>query len=90
MDAVDCALVNVLAGLVWMVVCCDPYTAYVYMHFFTSEGFIHGLIETVGLEYAPRLLSMLFSSSPPTIAFFKSLPSLGTKHWGVYALVLEK
>jgi hypothetical protein len=42
------------------------------------------------LTFAPGLLDILKSTTPPTIAFFKSLPSSYDKVWAVYLLVLEK
>jgi hypothetical protein len=42
------------------------------------------------LEFAPRLLDVLQSDSPPSINFFKGLSSNGKGLWAVYALVLEK
>jgi len=40
--------------------------------------------------FAPGLLDVLQSKSPPTIAYFKSLPLHLVKLWAVYLLVLEK
>ena len=42
------------------------------------------------LEFAPGLLECLQSNSPPTIAWFKSLPINVGKYWAVYCLSLEK
>jgi hypothetical protein len=42
------------------------------------------------LTFAPGLLDVLQSKTPPTISYFKSLPLHLAKIWGVYLLVLEK
>jgi len=42
------------------------------------------------LTFATGLLDMLQSDCPPSIDYFKGLPSDGKGFWGVYALVLEK
>jgi hypothetical protein len=40
--------------------------------------------------FAPGLLEVLQSSTPPTTAFFKSLPTDYKKVWRIYLLILEK
>lgn len=42
------------------------------------------------LSLAPNLGSILAANKPPTIAFFKSLPSPSSQTWGIYALLFEK
>jgi hypothetical protein len=42
------------------------------------------------LIFAPGLLEVLQSTTSPTVAYFKTLPSNGRGIWGVYLLVLEK
>ncbi|CVK83197.1 uncharacterized protein FMAN_00743 [Fusarium mangiferae] len=42
------------------------------------------------LEFAPGLLDVVQSVVPPTIEFFKSLPTAELSQWGVYAIVLKK
>lgn len=57
---------------------------------FTTQQIMGGLLAVV--SFAPGLLDALQSKSPPTIAFFKSLPKdqVGLYVFGVYLLVLEK
>ena len=56
----------------------------------SSEDFLEELLSATSLVFAPGLLDILQSSAPPTIAFFKSLPTDCENVWGVYLLVLEK
>ncbi|SMQ51088.1 unnamed protein product [Zymoseptoria tritici ST99CH_3D7] len=42
------------------------------------------------LSFAPGLLEALLCVSPPTINWFKNLPTNSVSRWAVYALVLEK
>lgn len=55
-----------------------------------SDEFITELLSSAGLIYAPGLLETIKAATPPTIAWFKALPSDFRKRWAVYALVLEK
>jgi len=48
------------------------------------------LLMSSGIQFAPGLLDVVQSKTPPTIAFFKSLPCHIYKLWAVYVLVLEK
>ncbi len=41
-------------------------------------------------SFAPGLFQVLKSKTPPTIAYFKTLPLHTTKIWAVYVLILEK
>lgn len=42
------------------------------------------------VTFAAGLIDVLLSSSPPTIDFFKSLPTHSKNLWGVYLILLEK
>jgi hypothetical protein len=57
---------------------------------FSSQDFLAQLLSTSLVTFAPGLLDRLKATSPPTITFFKSLPTRLKKHWAVYVLVLEK
>jgi len=45
---------------------------------------------TADVTFAPGLLEILTSDTPPGVDMFKSLPTDTTSRWAVYALVLEK
>jgi hypothetical protein len=62
----------------------------IFVKILSSEDFIEQLLSSTSLVFAPGLFEILQSSTPPTIAFFKSLPTNHTKQWAVYLLVLEK
>lgn len=42
------------------------------------------------LSFCPGLFEAVQASSPPTIDFFRNLPSNGHGRWAVYALVVDK
>ncbi|KAJ9655835.1 carbamoyl-phosphate synthase (glutamine-hydrolyzing) cpa2 [Neophaeococcomyces mojaviensis] len=48
------------------------------------------MLASASLVFAPGLFEVIRASTPPTVAYFKSLPTDCTKIWGVYLLVLEK
>jgi hypothetical protein len=62
----------------------------VFVKVLSSKEIIEELLSCTSLVFAPGLLEVLQSSTPPTVAFFKSLPTDPYKVWGVYLLVLEK
>lgn len=62
----------------------------VFIKVLSSKEIIEELLSCTSLVFAPGLLEVLQSSTPPTVAFFKSLPTDHYKVWGVYLLVFEK
>lgn len=48
------------------------------------------LLSSTSLASAPGLFEVLQASTPPTVSYFKSLPTDCKKLWAVYLLVLEK
>ncbi|KAK4961355.1 pyruvate carboxylase [Elasticomyces elasticus] len=48
------------------------------------------ITSTTPLTFAPGLLDVLQSDTPPSMSFFDSLPTPGSKVWAVYAVVLKK
>jgi hypothetical protein len=61
-----------------------------YPRFLFSKEVVEKLIFASSLTFAPGLLEVMKSSSPPSIDFFKSLPSNFHKRWGVYVITLER
>jgi hypothetical protein len=59
MEAISADLVNILSVLVWNVICRDPYRAYVFSHFFSSNTIVYNVLNSVGLECAPNLLILI-------------------------------
>ncbi|KAK4951845.1 carbamoyl-phosphate synthase (glutamine-hydrolyzing) cpa2 [Elasticomyces elasticus] len=57
---------------------------------FPTEKVLERLLHAANVSFAPGLLDVLQSTTPPTIAFFKTLPTEFAKRWAVYLLVLEK
>jgi hypothetical protein len=58
--------------------------------FLTSQESLEDIASKVSLVFAPGLLDLLRAATPPTIQYFKTLPSDPGKSWAVYLLVLEK
>ena len=45
---------------------------------------------TISLEFGPGLFDVLQAAPPPTVQYFKDLPTDTTQRWAVYLLSLEK
>lgn len=48
------------------------------------------LMRAAGFSFAPGLLEVMQSATPPTIAYFKTLPTQVIQAFGIYLLVLKK
>jgi hypothetical protein len=88
-----------IVWLVWTILTLTPAALKNPVHdiILTSQGVIAKLMSTSSVEFAPGLLGVLQAATPPSIDFFKSLPSffkrrrgIYAKRWAVYAIVLEK
>lgn len=42
------------------------------------------------MSFAPGLFELLAASTPPSVSYFKSLPTNAMKEWAVYLIVMEK
>ena len=64
----------------------------IYHFIFPSERDLHSFVSTRRIYFAPDLMIMLQSPTPPTLEDLKKLPQLpsATKVWAVYLLVLER
>jgi hypothetical protein len=56
---------------------------------FPMQSAMANLMQRIPLEFAPGLLQILRSPTPPTISYFKTLSLRLEKLWAVYLLVLE-
>lgn len=56
----------------------------------TSSAVITQLMSSSLVAFAPGLLDVLLSETPPTVAYFMNLPTDIEKRWAVYLLVLTK
>ena len=61
-----------------------------FARFITSLSVLQGIATTASLTFAPGLLEVLQAAAPPTIEFFKRLPTDASSRWGIYTIVLEK
>ncbi|KAK5124008.1 hypothetical protein LTR85_002205 [Meristemomyces frigidus] len=55
-----------------------------------TQAVLEEIMSTCAIAFAPGLLDAVLTATPPTVAFFKSLPTTVTNRWAVYCLVLEK
>lgn len=51
---------------------------------------VQSLMITYSLDFAPGLLDVLQSATPPTVAWFANLPNNVKARWAVYLLILRK
>ena len=56
----------------------------------TSREVLVELMNLASLTFCPGLFEVINAVHPPSVDFFKSLPTKVLKRWGIYALVLEK
>lgn len=55
----------------------------------SSTNVVDQLLSSIALGFAPGLLEVLQASTPPTLSYFKGLPTESHKRWAVYLLVLS-
>lgn len=78
--------------LVWNCLCVTPERQKhpIYVRVFPSNEVLQSVSSACSLAFAPGLFEVLQASEPPSIAYFKNLPTYCKKLWAVYLLVLEK
>jgi hypothetical protein len=91
------ALLTLVLSLTWKVLVETPFKrkSTLYARFLTSLAVVQEFAIAASLSFAPGLLEVLQASTPPTVAWFKNLPSDNryaweTDNWAVYLIVLEK
>jgi hypothetical protein len=57
---------------------------------FSNMDIVADLACAASLTFCPGLIEVLDAAAPPTVAWFKQLPSDCRGKWGVYVLVMEK
>jgi hypothetical protein len=62
----------------------------VYGLILATEEILIDLLNDSRVVFAPTLLDIMQSQTPPTLSDFKALPTKTTGRWGVYLLTLEK
>jgi hypothetical protein len=62
-----------------------------FARFFTSQADLEEVASTASIAFAPGLFEVLQAATPPTVEFFKTLPTDTTAlRWGIYVIVFEK
>jgi rubredoxin len=86
---------TILEYMVWLLWACLNETRQklknpVFDMVLTSSAVIAQLMASSLIVFAPGLLDVLHSETPPTVAYFMNLPTDVVKLWAVYVLVLTK
>ncbi|SMR63353.1 unnamed protein product [Zymoseptoria tritici ST99CH_3D1] len=92
-EALSLTILALCTQLLWKTFSASPkYSMNVlFLTIFPDLDTATSLLASLSLQFAPGLLDVLQLATPPTIAYFKSLPDpYLSKSWGVYVLVLEK
>ncbi len=55
-----------------------------------NYGVLTELISRMPWYFAPGFFDVLQAQAPPSTAFFKSLPTVQKKQWGIYLILLQK
>ncbi|KAJ6282620.1 hypothetical protein J3E71DRAFT_240182 [Bipolaris maydis] len=82
-----------IGTLVWDCLCLPVRMNGLFPRFLSTSEIVLERAYASSLAFCPDLLEVLNADLPPTIEWFKNLPTgnlLITKCWGVYALTLEK
>lgn len=81
-----------LVRMTWTCLSTSPEstTDYTYRALFPSQDSLAQLLLPLSITLSPGIFEMLGSDLPPTVSFFKSLPSGYDRVWAVYLLVLKK
>jgi hypothetical protein len=84
---------NILERLLPMIWACLSIPAWknpIINQFLTSEVIISELCTAASLTFCAGLYETIQANSPPSIEFFKRIPTENSQRWGIYAVVLEK
>lgn len=57
---------------------------------FGSYDALKSAAANVSLQFAPGMLDVVQNPEPPSIQYFKNLPTVSVSRWAIYAFVLEK
>lgn len=68
----------------------DIFKNALFTQFFYCQEVLSEICSTASLCFCPGLFDAVQAASPPSIEFFKGLPTNDRKRWAVYAIVLEK
>jgi hypothetical protein len=89
-DASD--ILEYVVWLVWTLLTLTPAKLKNPVHamILTTQEVVENLMSDSLLAFAPGLLDVLQAAAPPSIDFFKSLPTEDKKRFGIYVIVFEK
>lgn len=75
-----------VVSLVWACLCVPVRMNTVFKEIFTSKIVLDEILAAASLSFCPGLFEILKATSPPTLQWFKSLPSTKSKgtSWGIY------
>jgi hypothetical protein len=85
------ALLELLVVLIWACLLVPTVGKnHLFAQLFFDIDVVKEVASMASLCFCPGLLQVLEAMSPPTLSWFKSLPSKHLGRWGVYVLVFEK
>jgi hypothetical protein len=89
-DASD--ILEYVVWLVWTLLTLTPAILKNPVHamILTTQDVVEKIMSDSLLEFAPGLLDVVQAATPPSLVYFKSLPTEDKKRWGVYVIVFEK
>lgn len=92
MDAVQTPdLSLVIRGFIWSLLSVNAWLNPIFRTTISTVERLEELFTSAGFSFCPGLHDALNSGTPPTVGWFKSLPTaIPRTCWGVYVLVLEK
>lgn len=86
-------LLQLVVLITWTCLSDTPFSQknILFAQLFPDQFALEEVASTVSLVFSPSLFEVLKAATPPTIQFFKSLPTdASSSRWGIYVLVLEK
>jgi cytochrome c553 len=83
-------MIELLLYITWACLAVPVYKHPLFLQVLPNQSMLSEIISTVPFSFCPDLFRVLNKVRPPTIDFFKNLPSDIVAKWGVYVLVLEK
>ena len=91
MDSAATTIFQLVLLLLWTGLSTAPghQKLYMFNKILSSHSIVEELLSSASITFAPGLFEILQASTPPTVSYFKSLPTEDKKRWAVYLLVLE-
>lgn len=85
-------LLQLILALLWLILSTTPTTSVsaIFPKILPSAEVVTDVFNSAAPVFAPGVYEVLQAATPPTVAFFASLPTDFKDKWAIYALTLEK